>query len=191
MDENAMIAQYFEELDPQKRHDLLETIDKDKESFRRELYKKRYEIRRKPYRIADLWLFKCVYLPGLYKRKFLKKATLREVNLTIDEFFLREKLSEENRHELYLEFRNAVRRYLSTCKSAKYGSSFFGLKKASDDEKLERTTLDIWKMSRGIARVYGLEEELKLWCQACYEELISFDKSCEQRFLKLDASFQK
>ena len=69
------VRQYFEELDPEKRKALLEEIDKDKASFRRELYKKRFEFRRKPDRIADLWLFKCVYLPGLYRRKFLKKAT--------------------------------------------------------------------------------------------------------------------
>ena len=185
------VRQYFEELDPEKRKALLEEIDKDKPSFRRELYKKRFEFRRKPDRIADLWLFKCVYLPGLYRRKFLKKATLREVNLTIDEFFLREPLTEEQREELYLEMRNAVRRYLSTCRSAKYASSFFGLKKASDDEKFQRTTEDIWKMSRGIARVYGLEKELELWCEACYAELIAYEPSCEERFQELEKDFKK
>lgn len=185
------VRQYFEELDPEKRKALLEEIDKDKASFRRELYKKRFEFRRKPDRIADLWLFKCVYLPGLYRRKFLKKATLREVNLTIDEFFLREQLNDKQREELYLEMRNAVRRYLSTCKSAKYASSFFGLKKASDDEKFQRTTEDIWKMSRGIARVYGLEKELALWCDACYAELIAYEPSCEARFQELEKDFKK
>ena len=34
------VRQYFEELDPEKRKALLEEIDKDKASFRRELYKK-------------------------------------------------------------------------------------------------------------------------------------------------------
>ncbi len=185
------IINYFNELDPYKRKDLLEAIDKDTASFRRELYKKRYEFRRKPDRIADLWLFKCVYLPGLYRRKFLKKATLREVNLTIDEFFLREELNNAQREELYLEMRNAVRRYLSTCRSPKYGSSFFGLKKASEDEKYQRTTEDIWKMSAGLAKVCGKEKEMELWCKACFEELKAYEPSCEQRFLDLENSFKK
>ena len=36
------VRQYFEERDPEKRKALLEEIDKDKASFRRELYKKRF-----------------------------------------------------------------------------------------------------------------------------------------------------
>ena len=182
---------YFDELDPAKRKELLDEIEQDNPGFLRELYKKRYEFRRKPDRIADLWLFKCVYLPGLYRRKFLKKATLRELNLTIDEFHLREDLDASQREALYLEMCNAVRRYLSTCRSAKYASSFFGLKKASDDEKLQRTTEDIFKMSLGLARVFHLEKELELWCKACFDELVAFDSSCEKRFLELENSLEK
>ena len=75
---------------------------------------------------------------------------------------------------LYWEFRNTARRYLSTCCGDGYGNSFFGLKRATDEEKLVKTCGDVWAMSRGVALVYGVEEEMRPWCDAFYAELTAF-----------------
>ena len=70
---NEELKTYYDELDPQKRKEILDRMDGDKPSFRRQMFKQRYVFLRKPERLADNWLFKCVYLPGLLKRRFLKK----------------------------------------------------------------------------------------------------------------------
>lgn len=188
---NEELKTYYDELDPQKRKEILDRMDGDKPSFRRQMFKQRYVFLRKPERLADNWLFKCVYLPGLLKRRFLKKATLREINLTINEMFLNEELTHEERCELYFEMRNTVRRYLSTCRSPRYASSFFGFKKATVDEKKERAVEDIYRMSLGIAKAYHLEEKMSLWCQACRDELIAFDDSCGPLFDDYDERFTR
>ncbi|MBQ9273808.1 MAG: hypothetical protein IJ228_03270 [Succinivibrio sp.] len=187
---------YYEELDPHKRFALLERLEgesaQDGQSFRRELFKARYERRSKPERIADLWLWKCVYLPGLFRRrKLLKKAAKSELLGTLEELRLRRELSFEERCILYWEFRNTVRRYLSTCQGPRYGRSLFGLKKATPEEQKLRAGEDVWKMSRGIARSAQLEEALSLWCEACRDEVGAYDEAAAQHFDELDRDFER
>ncbi len=183
---------YFDEMDPKKREEILNTVESDETGFLHRLYSERYQIREKPRRLVDLWLWKCVYMPGLYKRRrMLKKATRSELLGTIQELHLTDEDSGNNRALIYFELRNAVRRYLSTCNGAKYASSFFGLKKATEEEKHDRATEDIWKMSRGIARAAGFEKEMDLWCQACFDELMQFDSACRAYYDELESSFDK
>lgn len=183
---------YFAELDPLKRKDLLDELEEDECGILHRFYLSRYEQRANPSRTVDLWLWKCVYMPGLYKRRrFLKKAVLKEVKSAQAELYLCAELTEEERSLLYWEFRNAVRRYLSTCRSPKYASSLFGLKKATPDEQHKRAAFEIWKMSEGISRSTGFEKELQLWNEACFDELMCFAPECEADYRNYSSSFEK
>ena len=192
---------YFHELDPKERlvyldrlADVEDTAEQAVAAFCRTLYRERYTHPKDPNRPADNWLWKLVYLPGLYKRRgFLRGAMRRELEGTLKELHLDspETLSEMEKTVLYLEFRNAARRYLSTCKGSRYGSKFLGLKQATEQEQLDQACEEIWSISKGLAYAAGLEEKLQLWCGALYAELLEFDPNAGRLYAELDAKSKK
>ena len=189
-------AAYFDELDPQKRLALFNYLagrGDEVEAFCRTLYDERYTDPKHPDRKVDTWLWKLVYLPGLYKRrKFLRSAVRKELEGTLKELHLDrpEALSEMEKTVLSLEYRNAARRYLSTCRSANYANKLMGFKKATEQEKLDQACEEIWMASRGLARAAGLEENLRPWCDALYAELLIFDSGSKERYEQLEAGFK-
>lgn len=182
---------YFDELDPQKRLELFNGLagkGGEVQTFCRKLYDERYTDPKYPDRKVDVWLWKMVYLPGLYKRhKFLKGAMHKELEATLKDLHLDhpETLSEMERTVLSLEFRNTARRYLSTCRNSNYASRLLGLKKATEQEKLEQACKDIWSASRGLTRAAGLEEDFRLWNEALYTELLVFDPDRQRQYEEL------
>ena len=171
---DAFRAKYFAEKDPEVRLGLLESSgDKEPEAaFLAGLYKERYSDPRNPERKVDNWLWKFVYLPGLYKKRNISKSAFqKEAGLTIKELHLDENLTGEQRELLYLEFRNAAHRYLSTCNGDRYGSRLFGLKKATPEEKKEKAAEELWMMSRGIALATGKTVSMGLFQKALFDEL--------------------
>ena len=189
-------ADYYDETDPDERWRIFCHLagmgeDPGLLDFCRQLYKDRYHDPAHPERSADLFLWKCVYLPGLYKRKGLsKKAFRREVEQTLKELHLSDPsaLTEGEKQCLYREFRNAARRYLDTCRGDRYGNRFMGLKKASMQEKYKKAGEDIWMMSAGLARAAGEEERMSVWCSALYEELCAFSRAAADRYRELDGT---
>ena len=184
---------YFRELDPQKRRKLLQDLpDLEQEAldFCRMLYQQRYTNPKHPDQAADNWLWKFVYLPGLFKRRrFLPGALKKEMQGTLKELHLEhpDDLSGIHKTILYLEFRNAARRYLSTCKGDHYARKFLGLRSATDREKRNQACEDIWMVSKGLARITGQEENLEIWCEALYEELLEYDPDSQKYYEELDA----
>ncbi len=83
---------YFKELEPQKRFDLLQDfpdLEDEALDFCRMLYRQRYTNPKHPEQAADTWLWKFVYLPGLFKRRrFLPGALKKEVRETLQELHL-------------------------------------------------------------------------------------------------------
>lgn len=142
----------------------------------------------------DTWLWKFVCLPGLYKRqKFLRTAVHKELEGPLKELHLDrpEALNEMERAVLTLEFRNTARRYLSTCRSGNYASGLLGLKKATEQEKLNRACEDIWSVSRGLARAIGPEKNFEMWSEALYAELLEFDPDSWRHYTELEHNFLK
>ena len=143
---------------------------------------------------VDNWLWKIVYLPGLYSKKnFLRKAVSLEAEAAVRDLQLEDagSYSDTEKTLLYLEFRNAAKRYLSTTKSDRYGSKLLGLKKAGPEDKAKKAAEDIWRASKGLAVASGETERLEIWCAALRDELIQFDKSCESYYDELDRRNQK
>lgn len=188
---------YFEILSPRDRRllfDELSGLDEETQEFCRRIYRERYQDKKDPERRVDNWLWKAVYLPGLYKRrKLLGKAIANEVAETLKDLHLEdpEELSETEKFILYNEFRNAAKRYLSTCKGVNYGNKLFGLKKATEDDKKKKACEDIWMASRGFALAAGEEERLSLWCEAFYDELMVYYSAGKKYYDELENNHKK
>lgn len=191
------IDKYFEILSPRDRRLLFEELtdlDEQTQEFCRTLYRERYQDKKDPDRRVDNWLWKAVYLPGVYKkRKLLRKAVINEVKGTLADLHLEnpEKFSEAEQTLLYREFRNVARRYLSTCNGVNYGSKLLGLKKASEDEKKRKACEDIWMASRGFALASGEEKRLSLWCDAFLDELMEYYPAGKRVIEELENNFKK
>lgn len=188
---------YFRILSPRDRRLMFEEltgIDDQTREFCRTLYRERYQDKKDPERRVDNWLWKAVYLPGLYKkRKMLRKAIANEAEGTLKDLHLEEpdKLSENEKNVLYNEFRNVAKRYLSTCNGVNYGSKLLGMKKASDAEKKKKACEDIWMASRGFALASGEEDRLRLWCDAFYDELMEYYPFGKSYYQELEDNFRK
>ncbi len=191
-DLNELWSEYFLELDPVRRGELLDRLidaGADTTAFCHRLYQERYRDKKDPDKQVDNWLWKLVYLPGLYRRRRgLSKPIRHEMEGALRELHLDEweRLNEDERHVLTMEFRNAARRYLSTCRSARYGSRLLGLKKANEEQKLDRAALEIWSAARGLPEKAGLGMEFRPWSEALLAELTIFDPACEQRYRELE-----
>lgn len=179
---------YYHETDPEKRKLILDELYDQNDpcdEFRRQLYMDRYVDPKHPNEKRDLWLFKCVYFPGLYsKRNFLSKSLKKEMSAAVSELHLDhpEELSEEMQHILYREFRNTAARYIMACRGARYGSSLFGLKKATPEGRLKKLGHEIWVMSKGLAQSADMEQQMSIWCRAFYDELLEQEPSCQEYY---------
>ncbi len=186
---------YFEELDPEQRMsiygDIAGKVDSEA-AFIAFIYNERYRDPKDPDRRVDNWLWKFVYLPGLYrKRRVSKSAFQKEVERTLKELHLDGSASAEEKQLLYLEYRNAARRFLGTCLGKRYGSRLFGMKEASPDEKKAKAAGELWMMSRGIALAAGKEIAMAPFAEALREELAVFYPEYRNIYDNLEQNFKK
>ena len=177
------LTQYYAEIDPTRRLDILNAASDDE--FLHNLYHDRYSDHEgRGRKNVDWWLWRCICLQQLYNRGgFFKRFRKREV-----ENILRELHTDDDEHTAYLyhEYRNTARRYLSTCRSSGYASRFMGFRQASDDEKVLRACEDVWEMSRGIAKSEGIEDRMRVWCEAFRDELMTYNPICREEYMRLD-----
>lgn len=188
---------YFEGFEPKERINILNSLESSRDEiwdFCKILCQQRYFCAKSSNQKVDTWLWKLVYLPGLYKRSMLLRRTLhKEMEGTLRELHLDAPDTSDGMKKivLYLEFRNTARRYLLTCKGVNYASKFMGIKKATEAEKLDKTCENIWMASRGLAYAAGLEKELALWCDALYDELIIWNPLCQRHYYRLEQNIKK
>lgn len=189
---DGILTPYFSETDPEKRLIILDKMpDNEALNFIREVYEDRYsDHEKKGRKNVDWWLWRCICLQLLYGRGsfFIFKAfKRREINRILDELRMND-TNDFHIRILYHEYRNTARRYLSTCKSSGYASSFMGFKQADDKEKIYRACQDIWQMSKGIAISESLEiqNKMKVWINAFHDELMDYDDICRDEYERLD-----
>ncbi len=180
-------SEYFREIDPKKRLVILDSLSESGGvDFVREVYNDRYsDHENKGRKNIDWWLWRCICLQLLYGRGgFFRRFRDREVTAIISELRMND-TDESHRAYLYHEYRNTARRYLSTCKSGDYASSFMGFRKASDEDKIIKACADIWQMSGGIARSSGNESAMNLWAEAFRDEILNYDDICREEYERL------
>ena len=188
---NKSLERYYQELDPKLRLTILDSLNENEVenlNFIHEVYDNRYSDHdKKGRKNIDWWLWRCVCLQILCGRgRIFKKFRDREVIEISNELLMNDE-DIAHRNFLYYEYRNVARRYLSTCNDANYASSFLGLRRADNDEKIYRACRDIWEMSRGISRSSGLNEKMNLWNEALHDELIEYSPLCKSEYQRLDS----
>ena len=182
-----MYENYYNEIDPQKRLEILDSMPDDKDSkIMREIYNDRHSDHEgKNRKNIDWWLWRCVCLQILCNRgRIFKKSRDREVQTIINELHTDD---DSRKKFLYWEYRNTAKRYLSTCKSGSYASSLMGFHHASDEEKILRACLDIWQMSAGVAKSSGLSDKMQNWIDALHDEIIEYSPICRAEYERLNS----
>ena len=186
-----MYENFYDEIDPAKRLAILDSIREEKENpdsqIMLEIYNDRFSDHDgKGRKNVDWWLWRCVCLQILCDRgRLFRKSRDKEVLTIINE--LHTDCEEEPRKNfLYHEYRNTAKRYLSTCNSPDYASSFMGFRRASDEEKKLRACRDIWQMSAGVAKSSGLTDKMQNWIDALRDELFDYDSICISEYERLN-----
>ncbi|MBQ7577783.1 MAG: hypothetical protein IJT21_05925 [Synergistaceae bacterium] len=183
-----MYENFYNEIEPAKRLEILDSLPESEDSkIMREIYNDRFSDHEgKKRKNIDWWLWRCVCLQILCNRgKLFRKSRDREVLKIITE--LHTDINDEPRKKfLYNEYRNTAKRYLSTCKSGSYASSFLGLRQASEEEKIYHACLDIWQMSAGVAKSSGLTDKMQNWIDALRDELMIYSPLCRAEYERLN-----
>ncbi len=190
-EQSAKWNMFYRELDPKKRLQMFDELqmtepDDGANAYRKMLLDARYRDPKEPDHEVDRFLWECLNLPYLYKSsKLMSFGTKKEARKVMKTLLQEEAVDygEAGEKAFYWEMRNAVKRYLSTCSSKNYRRKLFGLMSATEEEKLHQTCKDMWEMSFGVAARAGLEEEMKVFCQAVQDEYAALDDGAAARFL--------
>lgn len=105
----------------------------------------------------------------------------------LDSSGYREALSAGERGEtaLYWEIRNAAKRYFKTCMGSEYRRSLFGLLSPNASDQKRQMCLEVWRMTEGLEKRLGMQEELKLWTKAVQDEYRTTDPSAPARLKEI------
>ena len=83
VDIDKKLMAYFRELSPRDRRIMFENlvaegvVDDEVKEFCERLYNDRYSDKKKPERRVDNWIYKFVYMPGLYNKRFFFRGAMK------------------------------------------------------------------------------------------------------------------
>ena len=178
-DQNELLENYYEELDPDRRRVLLDEYlsgspsDDPAAEYRKVLFDYRYTDPRDPERRVDNYMWALLSLMYTHRGSVIfPQRNVKEVRRIMKDLEQDERVHTDERfaEAFMLEVRNAVRRYFDTCKSDNYHKKLCGMTHSSSDEKEKQRCIDTWKMSAGLAQRVGLEDEMSFFNRAVAEE---------------------
>ena len=185
--------EYYIQLEPDRRKELLhrllkEEADDGANAVRQKLFSLRYMEEGKTEPSVDRWLWACVNFVQVFSTsRFLKRGGRKEVEQFLDSSGYREALSAGERGEtaLYWEIRNVAKRYFKTCMGSEYRRSLFGLLSPNASDQKRQMCLEVWRMTEGLEKRLGMQEELKLWTKAVQDEYRTTDPSAPARLKEI------
>ena len=185
--------EYYIQLEPDRRKELLhrllkEEADDGANAVRQKLFSLRYMEEGKTEPSVDRWLWACVNFVQVFSTsRFLKRGGRKEVEQFLDSSGYREALSAGERGEtaLYWEIRNAAKRYFKTCMGSEYRRALFGLLSPNASDQKRQMCLEVWRMTEGLEKRLGMQEELKLWTKAVQDEYRTTDPSAPARLKEI------
>ncbi len=193
--------QYYEETNPERRKEFLErtenqSADSGDDLLRRKLWDLRYIDPDDPERRVDLFLWQCVNLLCLYKTSgFLcfRKSAMRELQKTRATmgFDLAEEFGESGKRLLYLEFRNAIRRYFGTCSDRSFRKKIFGVMTMDENEWQDKIAGNAWQLSVGLPERFHMIAEFALFSDAVHDEYFAQYPHSEERWQKFGDTQRK
>lgn len=189
--QNEIWTQYYNELEPSKRKELLkacvDAFPEDKlNTLRKELWTIRYTDPKTKTDSVDLFLWHCVNLLYIYKtsgRTLFNKSGIKEI-LKIRTAMgceQAQKFGTDGQKVLYQEFLNAVQRYYHVCSGDKcYHKKLFGLAVMRNEEYHKKLTQDAWRLAEGLKEKFDINGEMDLFCKAAKDAYFKFEPQAEK-----------
>jgi len=185
----ALRETYFAELDPELREELLEqyreanpqNADVD---LLRKLWTLRYTDPKNPKQRVDTFLWQIINLMCLYRlSNFFSKGTEKEIITAMETLGFSEaaEYGDAGRETLYLEFRNAARRYFGTCDDKSYGKKLMGILTMSENQRRDKMAREVWRLTEGLPGRFETNDDMALFCKAVSDEFIAQCPDGEQR----------
>ncbi|HHV31606.1 MAG TPA: hypothetical protein GXX74_04250 [Clostridiales bacterium] len=179
-EEEALRETYFAELDPGRRKELLERFSRDHpQDAEVPLFQTLWSLRHVDPKNAehpvDTFLWQIVNLISLYRVPgFFSGGTEKEIRAAMDAlgFSAVAKYGDKGREILYLELRNAARRYFSTCESKSYGKKLMGIVTMNESERRDKLAREVWQLTEGLSRRFETDEDMALFRKAVRDEFI-------------------
>ena len=188
--------EFYMELEPARRAQLLqknltEEEDDGANAYRNRLFSLRYMEEGKPEPSVDRWLWACVNFVQVYSSsRLLKRGGKREVCQFLEKSGYREAAGETLEAALYWEIRNAAKRYFKTCTGTEYRRVLFGLLSPGEADQRKHMCEDVWKMTTGLERRFGMTQELALWTKAVHDEYYLTDPRAQERLQEMSRSME-
>ena len=87
---------------------------------------------------------------------------------------------------MYLEFRNAARRYFGTCGNKSYGKKLMGIVTMNENQRRDKMAREVWRLTEGLPGRFETSDDMALFCRAVRDEFIAECPDGEQRLKKQD-----
>ena len=143
---------------------------------------------------VDRYLWQFVNLTQVYHTsRFFKKGGEQEIRQFFRDCGFDEAVSSGPVGEevLYREIRNAAKRYFKTCQGSEYRRTLFGLLSPSSADQQNQTCKDVWKMTFGIEKRFGLSGTIRVWIKAVQDEYERENPAAAEQMEKLSRSMSK
>jgi hypothetical protein len=199
MEKEALRETYFAELDPDLRKELLEQYreadpqDAEIDLFRR-LWTLRYTDPKDTKHRVDTFLWQIVNIMCLYRlSNFFSKGTEKEIDAAMETLGFSDaaEYGDAGREYLYLEFRNAARRYFGTCDNKSYGKKLMGIVTMNENQRRDKMAREVWRLTEGLPERFETSDDMALFCRAVRDEFIAQCPDGEQRLKKQDEQHSK
>jgi hypothetical protein len=167
----ALRDTYFDELDPDLRKEQLERYSEaNPQDACMELYGKLWKLRYTDPKNAgqrvDTFLWQVVNLICLYRvSRFFSKGTEKEIDAAMKTlgFSVAEEYGEAGQEILYLEFRNAAKRYFGTCEHKAYGKKLMGIASMNEKERKDKMAREVWQLTNGLPGRFQTDVRMALF----------------------------
>lgn len=185
----ALRETYFAELDPDLRGKLLERYSEANPQdadigLLRTLWTLRYTDPKNAGQRVDTFLWQMINLICLYRVSgFFSRGTEKEISAILKTLGFSDAAAYggAGREILYLEFRNAARRYFGTCENKFYGKKLMGIVTMNENERRDKMAREVWQVTQGLPQRFKTDDDMALFCKAIHDEFIDRCPDGEKR----------
>lgn len=185
----ALRETYFAELDPDLRGKLLERYSEANPQdadvgLLRTLWTLRYTDPKNAGQRVDTFLWQMINLICLYRVSgFFSRGTEKEISAILKTLGFSDAAAYggAGREILYLEFRNAARRYFGTCENKFYGKKLMGIVTMNENERRDKMAREVWQVTQGLPKRFKTDDDMALFCKAIHDEFIDRCPDGEKR----------
>ncbi len=183
-------AEYYRELEPKKRKEIMETLfseveDDGANELRKSLFEKRHKPKKNAVTEVDNGIWYLIVIPAnmSIRYRYLPGAK-KDIMEAMDDMGVTDvdKSDPVAVSAVYWEIRNIAKRYYSTCEGPKYARKLFGIMASSPEEKLKKTAYFLWDCVEGIPNYFGIKDDMQIFIDAMKDEFFDHYEYGEKAF---------